>query len=340
MQPTIIRVSAPAKLNLLLHILGKRADNYHQLETIFQSIDLCDQLTFTFRHSEKFEIRFAKFVGTVGGDFPLDASNLIYQAIKKFVARIENCPKLSIEIEVIKNIPIGAGLAGGSADAAASLLALNSFFADRFSLLELEVIAAELGADVPFSLTGGTSVGRGKGNELEHISYPGDIHFVLVKPRNIAITSSWAYSAFDEHSNNSCVGLEASSPRQDRLSNALVHLANKSIYQASQMFANDFEPVVFKKYSVLQEIKSFLLKNGCQSVHMTGSGSTVFAVLNSKKQGEAIFNLLAEKREDWGADKNIEVEVWLVKSQSHGVKIMGEQHKESTDIANAQSEKK
>jgi 4-diphosphocytidyl-2-C-methyl-D-erythritol kinase len=324
MESTSIVVSAPAKLNLLLNVLGKRADNYHQLETLFQSIDLCDQLEFSFAQSEDLEIRLAEVSGTAGNDFPLDASNLIYRSIAKFIERLENKPKIAIDIKVTKNIPIGAGLAGGSANAAATLLALNSYFADCFSSIELGEIAAELGSDVPFSLVGGTSIGRGKGDELEHIAFEGEIDFIIVKPRDIAIASSWAYSAFDENTAlqpEQHIELPANRSKQTRVAQVISYLADKSIAQASQMFGNDLESTVFKFHPVLKEVQDSLLEEGCISAHMTGSGSTVYGVLKDEAQGADILKSFARKQDSWAEQKNFIVDSWLTKSLNHGVRI-------------------
>lgn len=323
-KPRTIIVSAPAKLNLLLTILGRRADKYHEVLTLLQSVDLCDQLEFSIEPAEEFEIEVGDAAGAASAGFPLDASNLIYLAAQKFMERLESRVKIAMSVQVTKNIPIGAGLAGGSADAAATLLALNSYFADHFSLSDLTKIAAELGSDVPFSLIGGTMLGQGKGDQLKQASCEPKMNFIIVKPREIAIASSWAYSVFGENrllQPDQQIEFGATLFKQNQVSQVMSYLADKSIEQASQMFGNDLESAVFKHHPVLEEIQESLLEDGCLCAHMTGSGSTIYGVLNSKDQGEAIIKSFAKEQNRW-ASMNLNLDAWLVQSLNHGVRII------------------
>jgi 4-diphosphocytidyl-2-C-methyl-D-erythritol kinase len=323
MMGTIV-VTAPAKLNLFLAILGIRQDRYHRVLTLLQSIDLCDRLEFTFQQSYDFKIELTKVGSVAAGDFPLGATNLIHQAAASFIARLTKKPKIAIQVKINKNIPIGAGLAGGSSDAAATLLALNQYFGDAFSPGDLMEIAAELGSDVPFCLVGGTGIGRGKGEQLENIDLKCDLYFIIAKPRNIAIASSWAYSVFDEEDHDRLAQTGEANLKDEReglLSGVIAHLVNGSIEKAGQMFGNDLESPVFKYYPVLKEIRDHLLEQGCIAAHMTGSGSTIYGVLQTKDLGGDIIESLSLKQADWAERLNITVDAWLVKSVSYGARI-------------------
>jgi 4-diphosphocytidyl-2-C-methyl-D-erythritol kinase len=187
--PAVISVAAPAKINLYFDILNKREDGYHEILTLFQALDLQDKLTFTFTKANHLRV-----VGNKSYDidiflkkkdkaireelFPLNDDNSIAKAINIFLSSLSYKPLVKIKVEIEKNIPIGAGLAGGSTDGAASLFALNHYFNKPFLPEELLKMASLIGSDVSFCLSGGLAIGRGRGEYLEDLDVSPKYHFV------------------------------------------------------------------------------------------------------------------------------------------------------------------
>lgn len=259
---------APAKINLFLQILDKREDSYHNLETVFQAIELADHLTFsiTISSGTSEDIDFNVFIDSNNNDLiELGMDNLIVKAIELYFTYVPTEPiissldKVDIEIFVDKQIPMQAGLGGASADAAATLRALNSFFASNFnwSIQEEDLlkIASELGSDVPFCLVSNTRprvYAESRGEEFK----PREINFdydqlpelIIIKP-NFGIATSEAYKLFDK--------------------------GNSDDYQTELSFYNNFEPVIFKKHEELIDIRSKLLSLGASKVLLSGSGSSI-----------------------------------------------------------------
>ncbi len=318
-----ISVIAPAKLNLSLDILGKNDNGYHEIITLFQAIDLQDKLSFKFSQSKQDEtVLSLNPRGAQPTLFPLDASNLISRAIKLFLAQCGDRSFLKIEVEIEKNIPIGAGLAGGSTNAAAALIALNQYFGVRYTDTILGVLAAQLGSDVAFCLQGGLAIGRGRGEKLEKLDLNLNQYFVLVKPRAIAISTPWAYTAFDQANGASYIKLAQAEAK-------LKNLITEIEYQRTP-FWNCFEPVIYGRYPILTPIKKYLLDLGCLDVHLTGSGPTIYGLVNDKEQGnEVLKNILATdfspcSRKSMSKDqqKEIILEGWLARTIGHGVQVL------------------
>ena len=167
-----VEVQVPAKVNLQLSVGPKKADGYHEVVTVFQAISLMDTLKFT--HSDQFGI-------SIKGDYingvPLDQSNLVYKAVELMSERFDT--DKSVDIEIDKSIPVAGGMAGGSADAAATLLGIDALYGLGLSKDELSEVARKLGSDVPFMLHGGTAVGRGRGDEITPALSRGNYHWVI-----------------------------------------------------------------------------------------------------------------------------------------------------------------
>jgi 4-diphosphocytidyl-2-C-methyl-D-erythritol kinase len=245
---------APAKLNLWLKVLGKRGDGFHDIESLIVPISgLNDVLRFDIRE------------GNAGLNISCNVSELSVgedNLIIKAVALIENELDIKIEgnIKLEKNIPIGAGLGGGSADAAATLSSLNCILKSSLSLAKLGSMAADLGSDVPFFVNSEPSVCRGKGDELTpYLGVLTKKPIVLIKPP-FEVSSAWAYSNW---------------VKGDQLHEGLGDVQRADWGEA----INDLEAPVFKKFLVLPTIKNWLLKcDGTELALMSGSGSTIFTV--------------------------------------------------------------
>ena len=261
-----VREKAPAKLNLGLRILGKRDDGFHNILSIFQTVGLCDELILT--SSTETEIE-CDYVGV-----PKGYDNLILRAEDKF----RKCSGISSPVRFIlkKRIPVGAGLGGGSSDAAASLRGLKDFHGVEIQDNVLSECAAELGSDIPFLLRGGTAVVSGRGECVDFVEWPFDFTYVIVYP-GFGVSTAWAYGNVDNFFDDGGVY------------RAVIEKLKEGNLKTGDIFdtlRNDFEPVVFGKYTVLQEIKTTFLKYGASAALLTGSGSAMFGIFEEKKDAE------------------------------------------------------
>ncbi len=251
-----MKILAPAKINLSLKILNKRKDGYHNIKSVFQTVSLCDEIFISDSQTEK-EIEFICEPKVTKK--PED--NLAYRAIlllKKYT--YENG---KIKVKIVKNIPVGAGLGGGSSDAAGVLKGLVKFWNIKISMDVLKKLALKLGADVPFFLYGGKCLVEGIGEKIKRLKpTPEEKNFyiLLVYPE-FKISTKKVYEMFDK-----------------------CHC--KEFLIAEQQSTNDLEKIVFKKYPELKEIKEKLIDSGTIFSSMSGSGSTIFGIF--KKKSDAV----------------------------------------------------
>ncbi len=236
-----VTIQCPAKVNLDLKITAKRPDGFHDIESVMQTISLYDYLTLKVAHSEKFEI---KLSGT-NDEIPYDERNLVHKAILLFVERTNLAPH-RLEVFIEKNIPISAGLAGGSTDGAGILKGLNEIFGNPLSGEDLHELCAKLGSDLNFCLEGGRQLTKGRGEILEPLKFE-EFKISLIKPLNLGISAKEAYTKFSEKKAHNAEGRDG--------------------------FKNDLEWAIIADYAVLQEIKNFYPNS-----MMSGSGSTYFMV--------------------------------------------------------------
>lgn len=269
-----MHVKSQAKVNLTFDILRLLPDGYHEVSTLMQAIDLGDNLNFVIRAHQAFNVEIMLSEGKERKQFPLDDTNLIYRAAKAFANHVKPVGSFSLTVQVEKNIPIAAGLAGGSSNAAATLLSLNEFFGKPLSSSALHDLAGTLGADVPFCLSGGIAIGLGRGEILKNLESTVDLKFVLVKPTTIALSTPWVYKQYDLY----VAEKGFSSIRRPNLENAVGALSFGQLDAAIEAFGNVFEPVVYAHYPELYELKQLLASYGCPYVQLTGSGPTIFAI--------------------------------------------------------------
>jgi len=258
MAPRSARVPAFAKLNLGLRILYKRADNYHELRTVFQTISLADRLDISFAPARKTTIEIHGTPGIV--------DNLVERSARLTLESLNLHAHLSFRLT--KKIPMGAGLGGGSSDAAAVLLALPVLARKALSAAQLHSLAAQLGSDVPFFLYGGTALGLGRGEEL----YPLPDQ---PRARGLLVVSGVHSSTAEAYR-----GLSASLTSialQNKL-NTFQQEVWRGGASGVAMDGNDFEEVVFARHPGLRDIKQRLLRYGARPAAMTGSGSAVFGI--------------------------------------------------------------
>ncbi|HEV1993459.1 MAG TPA: 4-(cytidine 5'-diphospho)-2-C-methyl-D-erythritol kinase, partial [Candidatus Acidoferrum sp.] len=262
-----VRIPAFAKINLRLDILGKRADGFHELRTIFQTISLHDELRL--RASRRPGIALS-----IEGNQPLSAEpveeNLVYRAVDAL--RRELRIRGGVEIELKKTIPAGRGLGGGSSDAAAALLGYLRLMKKKLAAARLMEIAASLGADVPFFLWGGRALGVNKGDEIYPLPDIRKLYFLVVSPKEIHVPTPVAYR-----------WLNARAPRLTKSG------GNPKLWEFCALcwsaqgsgLSNDFEGPVFRRHRRLDQIKRELLQRGAAEASLAGSGSAVFGVFPS-----------------------------------------------------------
>ncbi|RNC28678.1 MAG: 4-diphosphocytidyl-2-C-methyl-D-erythritol kinase [Candidatus Dichloromethanomonas elyunquensis] len=282
-----IEVLAPAKVNLSLAIKDKRADGFHHIETIFQSISLFDRL-----EVKVIDQGITCKCGRLSGK-----DNLAYRAAQAFLEMVQKKDLFDqtagVEIRIEKNIPLQAGLGGGSSDAAAVLKVMNQLFGNPLAAEDLLACAKRCGSDTAFFLRGGTQWGEGTGADLTDLSPTPDLDIVLVKPPG-GVSTAAAYRTFDE------IGKYASLNRELWVE----LLKNKDTIKIGQNLINSLEDAAFKLLPEIAFIKKQLLDSGCCGALMSGSGSAVFGILDKREQGEAITDKLVQKGFD----------TWLVKT--------------------------
>lgn len=234
-----IKIQCPAKINLTLKITGKRDDGFHNIDSIMQTINLFDYLTISLTDSNEFRIN----LSGNSSEIPYNEKNLVYKAAKLFAETI-NLSTFQIDIYIEKNIPVAAGLAGGSTDAAGTLFGLNKLFAEPLSQNELHSLCAKLGSDLNFCLEGGRQRTLGRGEILEKLPFK-EFEVSLIKPINLGISAKEAYTKF----------------------------SNKIKDETRDYYVNDLEWAVIDEYKELLEIKKLYPDS-----IMSGSGSTYFSI--------------------------------------------------------------
>jgi 4-diphosphocytidyl-2-C-methyl-D-erythritol kinase len=270
-----MQVLAPAKINLSLKILGRRDDGFHEIGTVIVPISLCDEIKID-RNYAKEGVEFRCDDPSV----PIGDDNLAVRAAKVFFAATKIKPAISIELT--KRIPHGAGLGGGSSDAASTLLALNESFETKLPREALAKLAEPIGSDIPFFIFESAATCRGRGELVAPLRLPNALSILLLKP-NFAVPTAWAYSRWQD-------------------SKEIPGIAYAPQEFAGQTFANDLERPVFEKFVFLAHLKMWLLREPeVGAALMSGSGSTVLAVMRAN----ADVDLLAER-----AKLELDLELW------------------------------
>jgi 4-diphosphocytidyl-2-C-methyl-D-erythritol kinase len=256
--PGLVTLPAYAKINLDLRILGVRPDGYHDLRTVFQSVALADRVTVRRRRGP--------FVLTCGAPgVPTDRRNLAWKAASLLwrSAGLGTGEPRNLEIDLEKRIPVEAGLGGGSADAAATLLALNQLWALALDMASLSRLAGRLGADVPFGLVGGTALGLGRGDDIYPLADPPRVDVVVIRP-GFGVATADAYRWFDQE------------PRRSKAQTGRTVPPGWPSWAES--LANDLEPAVTRHHPTIAAIRRSLLDAGAATAAMSGSGSAVFGL--------------------------------------------------------------
>ena len=278
-------VKSFAKLNLYLQVLNKRKDKFHNLSTLFCRIDLADTITLRSRQDNLIKIK------CDSRDVPSGVTNLCWKAAQ--LLRQERNLNLGLEIEIKKHIPVGAGLGGGSSNAAFVLLGLNKYWNLNLSETKLAGLAARIGSDVAFFIYDTKfAVASGRGEKIKPAASLKKLKlwFILVYPR-IKVSTPLIYKKFDHFSQLTMPGCNVKILTSELLKRG------RGI-DANYLF-NDLEVVTSSLYPVVNQVKNALLTIGLEKIMMSGSGPAVFALCNSKKQAKDLSSKLAEKYKSW-----------------------------------------
>jgi 4-diphosphocytidyl-2-C-methyl-D-erythritol kinase len=274
------------KVNLLLNILGKRPDGFHELETVMHPIRIYDRLVFS-QGGQSIQLTCS------GSSLPTDSGNLVYRAAALFLGAAE--VKEGVRIELEKRIPLAAGLGGGSGNAATTLLGLNELFGYPLTASRLLALAASLGSDVPFFLQDKPALGTGRGETiqpLEPFLCLRGATFLLIHP-GFGIATSWAYQQLSRFP-------EAVNGRPGRAKTLISLLQSAALEAAGSEFYNSLEAPALEKFPILGLFQEFLRANGVAVTLMSGSDSTTFAILRSEREAQE----LAEKFKSKFGHKN------------------------------------
>lgn len=305
-------LTAPAKINLHLEIIGDRPDGYHQLVMIMQSIDLADQIHIRANGTDKIRLYCQH------PQVPLDDTNLAYRAAilmqQKFPKLASNYGGMDITIE--KNIPIAAGLAGGSSNAAAALVGINLMWELGLTLPELQELGAMIGSDVPFCISGGTAIATGRGEEIEPLKDLDHLWVVLAKYSNISVSTAWAYNTYRENFAEYYISSseEIESRHHQIHSGDLVQaISKKDNQKIGKLLYNDLEKIVLPEFPQVAELITQFKTTECLGAMMSGSGPTVFCLCETKNQAEEIKQKISFSI----VDPNLEL--WVAKMCPHGI---------------------
>ena len=278
-----LRIQAPAKLNLFLEVLNKRLDGYHNINSLFQAVSLFDLLEFkaASRPGVRIELDLQSDLDQTR-DLPLDDRNLIARAYHLMRERYKL--DLGLEVRLQKNIPIAAGLAGGSTDGAATIRACNILFDLGLSNREMSGIGLEIGSDLPFFFSGGQTTVTGRGELLEPTTMPTDYWLILVTPR-LAVSTAEAYADLRMGLTNSKDAFRLPACR-----------SVGELVAALRLTANDFEQFQIESHPLLGRIRNELLDCRAVLVRMSGSGPTMFGLFDVEPDEKSVLDL---SREGW-----------------------------------------
>ena len=272
-----MHLKSPCKVNLLLNILGKRPDGFHELETVMQPVNFCDELSFERGGN-------AVTLSCSEASLPTDSRNLVYRAATVFLAAAKITDGVQIHLE--KRIPLAAGLGGGSGNAATTLLGLNELFGSPLSAAIIGELAASLGSDINFFLQDKPALAIGRGEKVESLDYFPALRgkaFFLVHP-GFGISTPWAYQ-------NLARFPQALNGQPGRAQSLIAGLQSTDLRTAATGFYNSLEAPALDKFPVLALYQEFMREHGALAALMSGSGSTTFAIAENVSAAEA----LAEK---------------------------------------------
>lgn len=273
--------NSPCKVNLLLNILGRRADGFHELETLMHPVNFCDRLTFS-TGGQGIQLTCSD------ASLPVDSRNLVHRAAAAFLQATGRADGVRIHLE--KRIPQAAGLGGGSGNAATTLLGLNELFGAPLAAEKLHALAATLGSDIPFFLQTNPALAAGRGEKVTSLEpFPAlrGAVFLLIHP-GFGISTPWAYQ-------NLARFPEALNGRPGRAQKLAQLLQSGDLAAASAEFYNSLEAPALEKFPILALFQEFLRANGAAATLMSGSGSTTFAIFQNRAISEELMQKFKAK---------------------------------------------
>jgi 4-diphosphocytidyl-2-C-methyl-D-erythritol kinase len=277
-----VKIRAPAKINVSLHVVGVRRDGYHLVDTIMLPVSLYDDLTIHKNRGGTGRRKQNRLTVTCDDpSVPGGKKNLAYKAAELLLSEAEI--DASVDIRIRKRIPVGAGLGGGSTDAAATLLGLNRLFSLGYTSRRLEKLALSLGADVPFFIRGGPARARGIGEQLTGLRGVRRFWLVILYP-GFAVSTAWVYKNL-RHKSTRCIA------------NTSMAFPLRSLANLRKLLVNDLEAVTLDRYPRIRLLKQRLVDEGAVGALMSGSGSSVFGVFNSRRSAEHAFRRLRNEEE-------------------------------------------
>lgn len=275
---------AYAKVNLSLDIVGRREDGYHLVRMVMQSLDIADILTF--ERLDRPEIILTS--ETDSGSLSLGEDNLIHRAAHMLFSRYiwKRGQRDGVRITLTKNIPIAAGMAGGSSDAAAAFKGINELYELRIMDRDLMEMAVDLGADIPYCIMGGTALSEGIGEELTRLPRLPECYFLVAKPR-VSVSTAEAYGGYDKLIESSDIRIRR--PDVDGQVDAIYAGSLKGV---TDRFLNVLEYVTAEKHPEIRELEDIMKREGALNAMMSGSGPTVFGIFDDIKQAEGARDII------------------------------------------------
>lgn len=305
---------APAKINLYLEIIGDRTDGYHELAMVLQSVNLADRVEIRSIGIETIRVHCDH------PQVPTNETNLAYRAAKLLAKEFPEASARygGVEIRIEKRIPVAAGLAGGSTNAAAVLVGLDLLWKLGLTQGELQTLAAQLGSDIPFCISGGTALATGRGDQLSPLGDLRHLSVVLAKYRSLEVSTQWAYQTYRQQFGHTyCDPADIECRHQRVHSGPMVSaISHRDYAKIGQLLHNDLEQVVLPAYPQVVWLRETFASLGVLGTMMSGSGPTVFALTESPEQAQAV----AKEIKHLSGDSDLEV--WVSEFIPNGISLI------------------
>ena len=296
----MLTLLANAKINLYLEIIGSRPDGFHELVMVMQSVALADRITLRPLNTPTIQIQCDH------PQVPTDHTNLAYQAVALLQKRLPNRTNQrgGVEITIEKKIPVGAGLAGGSSDAAATLFGLDILWDLGLTRVELQELGAELGSDVPFCIAGGCAIATGRGEQINLLYKKTELHTVLAKYSSLSVSTPWAYQTYRQQFGHTYIPINSAASLEERQArvhsgNMVKAIGNRQPQDIGAHLHNDLEKVVLPAHPKVAQLKETMASTAAQfnslGTMMSGSGPTLFTLAETSDQAQKIAQALRQQ---------------------------------------------
>lgn len=307
---------ASAKINLYLEIVGDRSDGYHELVMVMQSVDLADRVTVRSIGADEIRLRCDH------PEVPTDGSNLAVRAAQLLVDTFPSVMAKhgGVEITIEKRIPVGAGLAGGSTNAASVLVGLDMLWKLGLTQRELQDLGARLGSDVPFCIVGGTAIATGRGEVIHSLNGLDNLYAVLAKYRSLSVSTPWAYTTYRQQFGHTYIADATEQVARRQLvhsSEMIAAIAHQDGASIGCHLSNDLEKVVLPAHAKVTQLREVMAQTGKLGTLMSGSGPTVFTLAASAAEADAILNRVRQTLPDPDLD------LWPVRFTQTGIRLEG-----------------